>query len=169
MTNKQVYEVYIGFDCSSKAIHGVLLDTDGKLLHQQKWASSKDTYHERFLEITANFWADNSRIKTILTESKRILAAVEAAIYIQNPHTTLAIASVVGCVDFICNQNGFEVVLIDNRKWKKELLGKGNATKPDILKFAKDKWGDVFEEQDFADAACIALWRKQKEDLDEKS
>jgi len=166
MTNKQVY---VGFDCSSKAIHGVLLDTDGKLLHQQKWASSKDTYHERFLEITANFWADNSRIKTILTESKRILAAVEAAIYIQNPHTTLAIASVVGCVDFICNQSGFEVVLIDNRKWKKELLGKGNATKPDILKFAKDKWGDVFEEQDFADAACIALWRKQKEDLDEKS
>ena len=28
----------------------------------------------------------------------------------------------------------------------------------DIMKFAVEKWGDVFEEQDFADAACIALW-----------
>ena len=42
MTNKQIY---VGFDCSSKAIHGVLLDADEKLIHQQKWASSKKTYH----------------------------------------------------------------------------------------------------------------------------
>lgn len=160
---------YVGFDCSSKAIHGVWLDSDEKLIHQQKWASSKDTYHERFIEITTNFWADNSRIETVLNESNRVLAAIEAAIYIQNPHTTLAIASVVGCVDFICNLNGFNIVLIDNRKWKKQVLGKGNAKKPEILKFAQDKWGDVFEEQDFADAACIALWRKIKEELDEKS
>ena len=166
MTSKTVY---VGFDCSSKAIHGVLLDADENLMHQQKWASTKDTYHERFLEITANFWADNSRIKTLLNESRQVLAAVEAAIYIQNPHTTLAIASVVGCVDFICNQNGFNVVLVDNRKWKKQVLGKGNVKKPDILKFAQDKWGDVFEEQDFADAACIALWRKKEEEQDEKS
>ena len=162
-------KIYIGFDCSSKAIHGVLLDNDENLIHQQKWASTKKTYHERFLEITTNFWDDNSRIKTILSKSRKALVAIEAAIYIQNPHTTLAIASVVGCVDFICHVSGFDTVLIANNKWKKDILGKGNVKKPDILKFAQDKWGDIFEEQDYADAACIALWRKKKEEQDEKS
>jgi len=159
--------VYIGFDCSSKAIHGVLLGEDGGLLDQESWPSSESTYHARFLEITANFWRSTSRIKTILTESKQAFTAIEAAIYIQNPHTSLAIASVVGCVDFICHVSGLQPVLVDNRKWKKEILGKGNATKADILKFAREKWGDVFEEQDFADAACIALWCKERREKDE--
>ena len=46
--------------------------------------------------------------------------------------------------------------------WKKQILGKGNVKKPDIKKFAIDKWGDVFPEQDYADAACIALWNKRR-------
>ena len=44
----------------------------------------------------------------------------------------------------------------------------GNASKADILSHAKEIWGDVFEEQDFADAACIAAWRL-KEDLSEST
>ena len=107
-------KVYIGFDCSSKAIHGVLLGEDGNLLDQESWASKEKTYHARFLEIVTNFYRSTSRIKTILTESKQAFAAVEAAIFIQNPHTTLAIASVVGCVDFICHLSGLQPVLVDN-------------------------------------------------------
>ena len=160
-------KVYIGFDCSSKAIHGVLLGEDGDLLDQESWASKEKTYHARFLEIVTNFYRSTSRIKTILTESKQAFAAVEAAIFIQHPHTTLAIASVVGCVDFICHLSGLQPILVDNRKWKKEILGKGNVKKPDIMKFAQEKWGDVFVEQDFADAACIALWCKEKGEKDE--
>lgn len=160
-------KVYIGFDCSSKAIHGVLLGENGDLLDQESWASKEKTYHARFLEIVTNFYRSTSRIKTILTESKQAFAAVEAAIFIQNPHTTLAIASVVGCVDFICHLSGLQPILVDNRKWKKEILGKGNVKKPDIMKFAQEKWGDVFVEQDFADAACIALWCKEKGEKDE--
>ena len=162
-------KVYIGFDCSSKAIHGVLLGEDGGLLDQESWASKEKTYHARFLEIVTNFYRSTSRIKTILTESKQAFAAVEAAIFIQNPHTTLAIASVVGCVDFICHLSGLQPILVDNRKWKKEILGKGNVKKPDIMKFAQKKWGDVFVEQDFADAACIALWCKEKGEKDESN
>ena len=41
------------------------------------------------------------------------------------------------------------------------------------MAFAIDKWGDIFKEQDYADAACIALWGlrnfKLKEESDEKS
>ena len=35
------------------------------------------------------------------------------------------------------------------------------------MKFAQEMWGDVFVEQDFADAACIALWCKEKREKDE--
>tara|TARA_Y100000310_G_C20308095_1_gene634925 strand:- start:512 stop:685 length:174 start_codon:yes stop_codon:yes gene_type:complete len=51
---------------------------------------------------------------------------------------------------------------VDNRHWKKIVLGKGNLNKKAIKDFAVVKWGDVFPEQDYADAACIALWNKRR-------
>jgi Holliday junction resolvasome RuvABC endonuclease subunit len=50
---------------------------------------------------------------------------------------------------------------VDNRAWKKVIIGKGNASKSEIMDFAISQWGGVFSEQDYADAACIALWRKR--------
>jgi Holliday junction resolvasome RuvABC endonuclease subunit len=50
---------------------------------------------------------------------------------------------------------------VDNRKWKKVIIGKGNASKSEIMDFSISQWGDLFPEQDYADAACIALWRKR--------
>ena len=50
---------------------------------------------------------------------------------------------------------------MDNNTWKRQVLGRGNAKKSDIMKFAVDLWGDRFPEQDYADAACIALWGKR--------
>ena len=52
---------------------------------------------------------------------------------------------------------------VDNTKWKKDIVGKGNASKKEIKEYAIEKWGEIFPEQDFADAACIALWAKQEE------
>ena len=156
--------VYFGFDCSTKAIHAVLLGEDAQILQQQKWASTKATYMERFLEITANFWAENSRIKLILNKSNQALAAIEAAIYIQNPKATIAIASVAGLARFACFVHGFECEFVDNTKWKRDVVGKGNCSKQDIKAFATNKWGDIFKEQDYADAACIALWKKKEKD-----
>ena len=46
--------------------------------------------------------------------------------------------------------------------WKKATVGKGNAKKEDIMKYATEKWGDRFPEQDYADAACLALWNKRR-------
>ena len=89
-------------------------------------------------------------------------AAVEAAIFIQNPKSTMEIASVVGGVRLACATNNIECLSVDNRHWKKYILGKGNSNKKDIKAFAVDKWGELFIEQDWADAECIALWRKRR-------
>jgi Holliday junction resolvasome RuvABC endonuclease subunit len=148
--------MYLGLDCSSKAVHGIVIDEQENILLQLKSYGTGSDFDARFSEIFANFSQDLSKI-TILSG-----AAIEAAIYIQNPRTTLAIAYVVGGVRVVLQEHSIQNVLVDNRSWKKDVVGKGNAKKEDIKTFAIAKWGEVFTEQDFADAACIALWYKRR-------
>ena len=152
---------YLGFDCSSKAIHCVVLDGEYNIITQKKWASKEKTFEKRFPLFARSFWADLSKI--YISKNETVKVAIEQAIFIQNPKTTVEIANVIGCVRTACYIRNYETVVVDNRKWKKEIIGNGNAKKADILAHAIDKWGDVFPEQDFADAACIAAWRVKEE------
>ena len=156
-------QLYMGIDCSSKAIHSVWVDDQERVVTQCKWGSKKKNFEERFLDFSGTFWDSLSKIKVVLNDIVPVQAAVEAAIYIQNPKATIAIASVAGLARFACHMNGFECEFVDNTKWKRDILGKGNASKVEIKEFAVDKWGaEKFPEQDFADAACIALWKKRR-------
>jgi len=143
-----------GFDCSSKAIHLSLIDEDENVTGLEKFESGDKDYETRFYEILDKFEA-YSGIIDIST------AAIESAIYIQNAKATIAIASVVAGVKLQLHRSGTPFASVDNRAWKKVIIGKGNASKSDIMAFAITKWGDQFPEQDYADAACIALWRKR--------
>ena len=162
--NKEAFKViqqattptYLGIDCSSRAIHGVWIDEEERIIAMLKWRSADLEFDTRFIEISLQFSKDLSKIKVIPS------AAVEAAIFIQNPKSTMEIASVVGGVRLACASNHIECVSVDNRHWKKHVLGKGNCNKKDIKDFAEAKWGELFIEQDWADAACIALWRKRR-------
>ena len=124
------------------------------------FAIANKNFLERFPEILVGFSEECSKINIIDN------AAIEAAIFIQNPKTTIAIANVVGAVWSTLLIAGISTTLIDNRQWKKIILDKGNATKEDIKTFAVSKWGEKFPEQDYADAACIALWNKRRTDYD---
>ena len=148
--------MFLGLDCSTKAVHGILLDDEENIIEQYKWGSTEKDFVDRFPQILEKFQADLSTIN--ITD----LATVEAAIYIQNPRTTLSIAYVVGAIWSSLSLANICSELVDNRRWKKDILNKGNAKKPEIKEFASAKWGDVFKEQDFADAACIALWGKRR-------
>ena len=150
--------MYLGLDCSTFAIHGALVDTSEQLITLHKWSSKQKNFETRFPEILLGFSEDLSKIKVVE------VAAIEAAIFIQNPKTTIAIAHVVGAAWSVLLNVGIPSILIDNRRWKKLILGKGNASKTDIKNFAVAKWGDRFPEQDYADAACIALWNKRRID-----
>ena len=143
-----------GFDCSSKAVHLSLIDEDENLVGLEKFESKDKDYETRFYEILDQFEAYTCIID-IST------AAIESAIYIQNAKATIAIASVIAGVKIQLHRSGTPFASVDNRVWKKIIIGKGNASKSDIMAFAKSKWGDIFPEQDYADAACIALWRKR--------
>ena len=143
----------LGLDCSSRAIHGAVVDENENLVMQFRTEkpNNKDEFNTRFLNIVDNF-------AKILSKINIEKAFVEAAIYIQNPKSTIEIARVVGGVQITCHKNRVPCQLVDNTKWKKEIVGKGNCSKTQIMEFAVDKWGDVFLEQDYADAACIALY-----------
>ena len=120
----------------------------------EKFESKDKDYETRFYEILDKFEAYTGIID-IST------AAIESAIYIQNAKATIAIASVVAGVKLQLHRSGTPFASVDNKVWKKIIVGKGNAKKSDIMAFAVSKWGEVFPEQDYADAACIALWRKR--------
>lgn len=153
---------YLGLDCSTKAIHGVLLDEEENIVEQFKWGSSASNYEDRFYEILTGFEQKLSKI-----DIGELLVAVEAAIYIQNPKTTVALAAVVAGVKYICYRNGYRCMPVDNKVWKRWVLQAGKADKAFIKRFAMDKWGDInSKEQDYCDAACVALYRKM-EDKDE--
>ena len=155
-------ELYMGLDCSSKAIHSVWIDNTEQLVTQHKWASKNKDFESRFLDFGEAFLEDISKIKVLLGKTSTVQAAVESPIYIQNPKATIAIASVAGLVRFICFISDMGCVYVDNTKWKRDIIGKGNASKDEIKEFAIEKWGDNFPEQDYADAACIALWNKRR-------
>ena len=122
--NKEAFNVlkkvnipmYLGLDCSSRAIHGVWLDKQEKILAMLKWRSSDLEFDTRFIEISLQFTKDLSKIR-VMTK-----AAVESAIFIQNPKSTMEIASVVGGVRLACATNYIECLSVDNMYWAREIL-----------------------------------------------
>ena len=150
--------MYMGIDCSSKAIHAVLIDDNERVIGQGKWTGKSSDFATKFLEMIDNFNDSFSNINHAI-----IIASIESSIFIQNPKTSLRIATVVaGCL-VICHQNSTVCVEVDNRKWKKYILGKGNSNKQDIKNWTDAKWSNTvqFTEQDWSDASCIAIWSKR--------
>jgi Holliday junction resolvasome RuvABC endonuclease subunit len=83
---------------------------------------------------------------------------IEQAVYIQNIKATLAIDSVINAVKFLAFMNGVFYNIVDNKFWKKSVLGNGQSSKEQIMAFANLKWPNkINNNQDIADSACIAL------------
>lgn len=99
----------------------------------------------------------------VLKEFKPNAVFVEGAIYLKNIKTTLMIARVINFVLASCIENNVYYQIVDNKSWKKDILGNGAATKEQIMEFAKAKWGNIFKDNfDLSDSACIAFygWRR---------
>ena len=146
---------YMGLDCSSKGVHGVILNDAEELQDTYKWISPIKDFDSRFIDFLTNFYEE---LGIIIERYTPLWVAVEAPIFIQNPRTTMQIASVVYATKFICSLHNIDSVLVQNKTWKKYTVGRGNAAKSDILEYANIFWKYSFSEQDWADAACIALW-----------
>lgn len=153
-------EKYIGIDCSSKAVHIVVLDGKEQLIDKYKWESKLKTADSRFLDIVDQIHEGLPQFK----DAK--LVCVEDSLYIQNPWTTRTITAIVYSIIYFLHHYDIECSPVMNKVWKKTVVGNGNCKKDDIIKYARNKWDkEDFDEQDYADAACIALHglREEKE------
>tara|TARA_R110002020_G_scaffold388007_4_gene598740 strand:+ start:6738 stop:7205 length:468 start_codon:yes stop_codon:yes gene_type:complete len=149
----------MGVDCSSKGIHAVLLDEKNDIVHSFKINEKNPDFSERLVEIFDKFQTEISKINIRKT-------AIEKAIYIQNAKATIQIASVITAIQLSCHKQNIPCELVDNKTWKKHIIGNGNSSKKDIMEYAISEWGNIFTEQDYADAACIALYGvKNSEDI----
>ena len=147
---------YLGLDTSSKAIHCVILDENGDLIELYKaTCNTKDSFKKRFPPLIHEF----ARIVIDEIDFETVdYAVIEEPIFAQNRNVVRTLSEVVGAVWGTLCLSDIPTTLVDNGTWKKEILGSGKATKDDILKYAIEKWGDEFPEQDYADAACVALY-----------
>ncbi len=73
----------------------------------------------------------------------------------RNLRTALQMAQVVGAVML-----AHPTYLVPVSTWKKEVVGKGNASKEEVHEFLKDKPGYYYTEgsQDLVDATCIRMY-----------
>ena len=117
--------------------------------------NTKKSFKDRFPELMDNF-------ARIIVEDIDIdtvdYAVIEEPIFAQNRNVVRTLSEVVGAVWGTLCLSDIPTTLVDNGTWKKQILGSGKATKDDILEYAIEKWGDKFPEQDYADAACVALY-----------
>ena len=144
----------LGCDCSSKLIDCVLLGDDN-LFKTYSFESKNKDWDIRSREL---FSAFQNLIKDMKCDKiVPDIVYIEQAVYLQNVKVTLAIDSVINAVKFISYMNKIPYIIIDNKSWKKQVLGNGKASKEQIMEFARLRWGDKLSTQDLCDAACISL------------
>jgi len=162
----------LGCDCSTKLI-GCSMITDKDIITATIYGGNKNDTNVR-AEVMYQ------AIKEILDAWEPEAVYIEQAVYLQNVKVTLTIDAVVNGVRYACIDKNIPYFIIDNKSWKKDVLGNGNSSKEDIAKFSKTKWGDKFNKfsktkwgdkfktQDEMDACCLAYFGYRRLNKGEK-
>ena len=93
-------------------------------------------------------------------------------VYIESPvlgrggfRSTMVQAFTNGAVQGAFYERGCNVSTANVSSWKKEIVGKGNATKPDVAQSIRLRWASLYEnvakDQDLCDASAIALYGRK--------
>jgi len=72
-------DYFLGLDCSSKGIHGVIIDQQSNLVYMDKWISKLPDFEARFPAFLFNFYENLSIIKE---RFPNLQVAIEAPIFI---------------------------------------------------------------------------------------
>lgn len=89
------------------------------------------------------------------------LLYLEKPLSLQNGQTTIALAKVSGCIHAAAAECHVPVYEVDNKEWKLHVVGKGNASKPEIAEFIRNEWPEAYDlaagDQDLIDSSAIHL------------
>jgi Holliday junction resolvasome RuvABC endonuclease subunit len=77
----------------------------------------------------------------------------------RDPHSTIVQAQIGGAVMAAARLAGASVHLANNQRWKKQVCGKGNASKDEIAASLQIRWPEAYDacqgDQDLVDAASV--------------
>ena len=150
---------FCGIDCSSSAIHISILKANSEIKLLEKFSDTTKDSDIRFNLICKQFGEFIKSEPGIFDDA---ICIIENPVFVQNVRSTSLITHTIAGVKVKLFEQNFKFWGVDVRHWKAQILGNGNSTKEEIMRFSSIKWGDVFKEQDWADAACIALCGIQK-------
>jgi len=145
----------MGIDCSSKSIDLVVLDENRNWVDSASFVSKSKDMHKRLVELGKQFW---ELMLALLNLKCEYFVVIENSIFIQNAKSSIGISQMVGSIKNMLGLLDVECIGVDNKTWKKNIVGSGSANKPKIMEFAKGRFNDNITSQDIADSACIALF-----------
>ena len=88
-------EKYVGIDCSSKAVHLVVLDGKEQLIDKFKWESKLKTADARFLDIVDQV---HEGLEDLTNAN---LICIEESLYVQNPWSTRTITAIIYSIIYL--------------------------------------------------------------------
>lgn len=156
----------VGADLSSKHLAFVAKHplTPTAAVVKYPVSATKDGYRpENCAEALACMYEFCETLGKMSAPGVELVAWVEApAIGRGGAQTTMKQSFVSGVVQAVLVQAGFAVHLVQNTTWKREVCGRGDASKTDVGRSLGSRWPSIARacggDQDLIDAACIALY-----------
>jgi crossover junction endodeoxyribonuclease RuvC len=155
--------LYIGVDPSLSNTGIVVIDETGKILEEKLISSdSKDDMEYRITFIS------NQIIETI-SKYPLFAMSIEGLSYQSSGQGALQLAGLHFHIRCMLYNFPIEFNVVPPSSWKKTVFGKGNLKKDLILKEVYKKFGADFNNDNLADAYCIAMCTKLNLKIKENS
>ena len=160
-------DIVVGIDPSSKSIAIATFKVLGEKitpLSVDKFKSKAKKY-----DPSVSAWADAQVEAVMLNLMNEISGSNGISVFIEEPivgrggaHSTIVQAFVSGAIQSAFTRRGATVYLVHVSKWKKEVVGKGNATKEEVAEAVKGRWSAIAKyarsDQDMLDAIGIGAY-----------
>lgn len=148
--------IIAGIDLGGAKAAVVVLDDD-ELVHAEVFTSRAERRQDQLFEV-ADFCEQVSAIADVVY--------VEEPIIGRGVQASLKIAQACGAVLSALSTPAY---LVSNTSWKKKIVGSGNAAKEAVSFWLRGTHPDYYdscdEDQDLADATCIALFGRATQDV----
>lgn len=151
----------IGMDPSSRKLAAVYGDPNGTIRWDSITLPGKGISIEKVMD--AHFWVQ--QLIYSLSPEPVHLFIEEPVVGKGGVYSTLVQAKMHGAVYLSAALHGAEVTAVNNAQVKKAVVGKGNATKPEIKKAMQQRWPsllrNIHADQDLVDASMIYLFGQE--------
>lgn len=148
--------IVVAVDPAARRLDAVVLYPDGSFVIHTRKTMPPDIVHRC---VVAQRWLE--LILRPLMAEDTVVCGVEEPFVGKFPGGMLPVAKVHGALIAASGKLGVNTICLPNKRWKMTVVGKGNASKPEINVWVKKHWPKLWKEckgrQDVCDAACMAL------------